>query len=168
MGFDRAFAAAHGLGRGGAVQVLQHAQGESLALARRQLPQRLHQLCVLIALLMGLGRAGRVVGPVDVMVAAGLVAAAPELQAEATAALQIHDAAAQDAPEQRCPLGGRFVAVAEHLQHAVLHRIQRVVALAQAGLGETERARADPGQEGIQRYRQRRRGRGGQVGIRRR
>ncbi|MNT24506.1 hypothetical protein D3C72_1599820 [compost metagenome] len=146
---------AHGLGGGGAVQLLQYPQGESFALARRQFAQRLYQLRVLLALLVRLRRAGRGIGPVDVMVAAFLVAAAPEAQAEAASALQVDHAPAQDAPEQRRPLGGRLVLVGQHAQHGVLHRIQRIVALAQAGLGEAEGARADPGQERVQRHRQR-------------
>ncbi len=47
-GFYRAFAAAHGAGGGGPVQVLQHAQGEGLALAGGQAAQRVHQLLVLL------------------------------------------------------------------------------------------------------------------------
>ena len=73
--------------------------------------------------------------------------------AEAAAALQVDHPPAQDAPEQRRPLGGRLVGVVQHAQQRVLYRIQRVVTLAQAGLGEAEGARPDAGQECFQRGR---------------
>src|SRR3546814_1149483 len=57
----------------------------------------------------------------------------------------------QYAPEQGRPLLGRALAVGEHLHHCLLHRVHRVLAVAQAGLGEAERARADAGQEGVER-----------------
>ena len=48
------------------------------------------------------------------------------------------------------PFLGRALAVGQHLQHRVLDRVERVVALAQAGFGEAERAPPDAGEEGIQ------------------
>ena len=65
MGFYRTFGTAHGLGGGGHVQFLQHAQGEGLALARRQLAQGLYQARVGLALFLRLRRTGAAVGPVD-------------------------------------------------------------------------------------------------------
>src|SRR5207342_3253092 len=47
----------------------------------------------------------------------------------------------------------RTLAVTEHLHHRLLHRIERVVAMAQAEFGETEGARPDAGQELFQRFR---------------
>ncbi len=61
--------------------------------------------------------------------------------------------------------------VGEHLHHRVLHRVQRVVALAQADLGEAERAGFNAGQERLQRRRRmpgRVRRRGRHAGDRRR
>ena len=151
-GFYRAFAAAHGAGGGGPVQVLQHAQAEGLALAGGQGAQRVHQLLVLLALLMCLCRVRAGIGPVD-LAAFRVLVVAPERQAEAAPPLQVDHPAAQDAPEQRRPFGGRLAGVIQHAQQRVLHRIHGVFALAQAGLGEAERTRADAGQECLQRCR---------------
>ncbi len=153
MGFYRAFAAAHGAGGGGPVQVLQHAQGERLALAGGQAAQRVHQLLVLLALFMRLCRVRAGIGPVD-LAAFRVLVVAPERQAEAAPPLQVDHAPAQDAPEQRRPFGRWLVGVVQHAQQRVLHRVHGVFALAQAGLGEAERARANTGQERLQRRRQ--------------
>ncbi len=100
-------------------------------------------------LLVRLGRVRAGVGPVDVGTV-GIVVVAPERQAEAAPALQVDHPPAQDAPEQRRPFGGRLVGVVQHAQQGVLYRVQRILALAQAGLGEAEGARADAGQERFQ------------------
>ncbi|KAG1387369.1 hypothetical protein G6F59_016439 [Rhizopus arrhizus] len=95
-------------------------------------------------------RAG--VGPVD-LAPVGVLVVAPERQAEAAPALEVDHAPAQDAPEQRRPFGGRLVGIVQHAHQRVLHRVHGVFALAQAGLGEAERTRADAGQERFQRRR---------------
>jgi hypothetical protein len=131
VGLDRAFRATHRFGGGGHIELLQHAQGEGFALAGGQGAQAGTQPRPGLALFEPVGRAGSLVRPVDRGVFVVVFRGHPEAQPEVAPALQVDDAPAQDAPEQRRPLGGRALAVGQHLHHRVLHGIECIFALAQ-------------------------------------
>src|SRR5690606_12724362 len=132
---DRPLAAAHGLRRAGHVELLQHTEGERLALAPRQPRDRLREPRIGFAALVRAGGAGALVGPFRGGAVLTRDRWGKPAQPEAAPPLQVDDAAAQDPPEQWRPLRGGAILVAKHPDHGVLHRIHGVLALAQAEFG---------------------------------
>src|SRR5688572_26645406 len=150
MRLHRTLAAAHRLRGAGDIELLEHPQREGFALAPWQGTNRRGDPIPGLSAVVMARWIRTAVGPVDGVRVALLLRREPA-QPERASSLQVDDAAAQNAPEQRRPFGRGSFAIGQHFHHRVLHRIECILALAQSEFGEAECPRADASEEGIER-----------------